>query len=159
MNKTTHIRDALRQMPIFCEFSDGEIEALLELVEPLTVAENVALVKQDEPGDCMYIIVDGAVRVVHRVGGREFHLATLTIGDFFGEIALVDEGPRSADVITMEPCVVLALEQSAIRALAGVYPGAAFKFLIAVGRVLIQRLRQGNKKYIDSLLIAARGDD
>jgi CRP-like cAMP-binding protein len=159
MNTPTDIRDALRQMPIFAEFSGGELDALLALVEPMTVPENVVLVKQDELGDCMYIIVDGAVRVVHRAGGREFHLATLTIGDFFGEIALVDQGPRSADVITMEPCVVLALEQSVIRALAGVYPAAAFKILIAVGRVLIQRMRQGNKKYIDSLLIAARSDD
>ncbi len=159
MNKPTHIRDALLQMPLFAEFSENEIDALLDLVQPLTVEGDTVLVRQDEPGGIMYIIVDGAVRVIHRRDGREFHLATLTIGDFFGEIALVDQGPRSADIVTMGPCVLLALEESVIRALAGVYPGAAFKFLIAVGRVLVERMRQGNKKYVDSLLIAARSDE
>ncbi len=159
MNTPTHIRDALLQMPLFAEFTESELDALLDLVEPLTVEGDKVLVRQDEPGAVMYIIVDGAVRVLHRANGQEFHLATLTIGDFFGEIALVDQGPRSADVVTMGPCVLLTLEESVIRALAGVYPGAAFKLLIAVGRVLIERMRQGNKKYVDSLLIAARRDD
>jgi len=159
MKTPTHIRDALLQMPLFAEFNEGEIDAFLDLVVPLSVEEGKVLVQQDQPGGCMYIIVDGAVRVVHRAEGREFHLATLTRGDFFGEIALVDQGPRSADVIAIEPCTVLALEQSVIRALAGVYPSAAFKLLVAVGRVLIERMRQGNKKYVDSLLIAARRED
>ena len=159
MNRPSHIRDALLQMPLFAEFTENEVDAFLGLVEPMMVEGDKVLVRQDEPGGVMYIIIDGAVRVIHRRNKREFHLATLTIGDFFGEIALVDQGPRSADVITMGPCVLVALEASVIRALAGVYPGAAFKLLIAVGRVLVERMRQGNKKYIDSLLIAAGSDE
>jgi len=45
-----------------------------------------------------------------------------------------------------------------IRALAGIYPMAAFKFLVAVGRVLVTRMRKGNQKYIDSLLLASAKD-
>lgn len=150
--------DALKQMALFSEFTGGEVEALLELVDPKYVERGTLIVKQDAPGDCMYIIVEGKAKVVHHAKGKEFHLATLSGGQFFGEIALVDEGPRSADVMAMEDCTVLALEQSVIRALAGVYPSAAFKLLVAVGRTLIERMRQGNKKYIDSLLMAADTD-
>lgn len=156
MKTPTDIRDALKEMRLFAEFTEVEVDALLDLVDPHTVDAGEILVKQDEPGTCMYIIVSGSVRVVHRASGQEFQLATLLVGDFFGEIALVDEGPRSADVVATEPCVVLAFDQSVIRALAGVYPSAALKLLVAVGRVLIERLRLGNKKYIDSLMISAR---
>jgi CRP-like cAMP-binding protein len=89
---------------------------------------------------------------VHRRGGKEFVLATVKVGDFFGELALVDSGPRSADVETLTACKMLKIEHAALRAIAGVYPGAAFKLLIAVGRGLVQRMRNGNQKYIDSLL-------
>jgi CRP/FNR family transcriptional regulator, cyclic AMP receptor protein len=155
MTNQTAMCDSLKRMALFSEFTPGELETLVDLVEPKTLPAGTLIVKQDEPGDCMYIIVDGSAKVIHRAKGKEFLLATLSRGQFFGEIALVDEGPRSADVIAVEPCTVLALEQSVIRALAGVYPSAAFKMLVAVGRTLIERMRQGNKKYIDSLLLAA----
>lgn len=155
MTNQTAMLDALKKLPLFSEFTRGEVEALVELVEPKVIPSGTVIVKQDEPGNCMYIIVEGSAKVIHRAKGKEFPLATLSGGQFFGEIALVDEGPRSADVIAIEPCTVLTFEQSAIRALAGVYPSAAFKLLVAVGRTLIERLRQGNKKYIDSLLLAA----
>jgi len=64
----------------------------------------------------------------------------------------VDSGPRSADVETLTTCTLLRLEHGALRAIAGVYPNAAFKLLIAVGRALVQRMRRGNQKYIDSLM-------
>ena len=69
----------------------------------------------------------------------------------------MDSGPRSADVDTLTACTMFKIEHGALRAIAGVYPNAAFKLLIAVGRALVQRMRRGNQKYIDSLL-AGSGD-
>jgi CRP-like cAMP-binding protein len=106
----------------------------------------------------MYMLTEGSARVVHRRDGQEFELAILKVGDFFGELALVDSGPRSADVETLTPCTMLRIEHGALRALSGVYPGAAFKLLIAVGRALVQRMRRGNQKYIDSLLAGTEHD-
>ena len=80
-------------------------------------------------------------------------------GDFFGEIALVDFGPRSADVVAQGNGVLLKITQAAVSALAGVYPTAAFKFLIAIGRILVARLRASNQRYIDSLLFPVEGKD
>ena len=80
-------------------------------------------------------------------------------GDFFGEIALVDDGPRSADVTALGACTLLKITQATVAALAGVYPTAAFKFLIAIGRILVSRLRASNQRYIDSLLFPVEGKD
>lgn len=153
------MQSRLRGMSLFAEFTEDEAQAILELVEPLKVKAGEAIVRQDEPGDCMFILLGGRADVIHRKDGKKFELATLQAGDFFGELALVDEGPRSADVEAVEECTLLRLPQSVIRALAGVYPSAAFKLLVGVGRVLVARLRKGNQKYIDSLLLASRSAD
>ena len=146
-------------MNLFAEFTEDETQAFLELVDPLTVKTGENIVRQDEHGDCMYILLSGKANVIHRKDGKQFGLATLGTGDFFGELALVDEGPRSADVEAAEDCTLLKIPQSLVRALAGVYPSAAFKLLVAVGRVLVARLRKGNQKYIDSLMLAAGGNE
>ncbi len=149
----------LKGTSLFREFTETEVEALLDLTEPITFAAGESIVRQDDPGDCMYVIVEGKARVVHAKDGKRFELATLQSGDFFGELAIVDEGPRSADVESLTPCTLLRIPHSVIRALAGVYPMAAFKFLIAVGRVLVTRMRASNRRYIDSLLLASGGKD
>lgn len=147
----------LKEMTLFAEFTEQELEGLLDLVETVDYAAGSCVVKQDETGDCMFVVLDGRVRVVHRRDDNRFELAVLRPGDFFGELAIVDSGPRSADVEAITDCTFMKLEHAALRAVAGVYPNAAFKLLIAIGRVLVVRMRQGNQKYIDSLLAAAHG--
>jgi CRP-like cAMP-binding protein len=142
----------LQGLPLFAEFTEVELEGALDLIDTVKFPPGECVVKQDEKGDCMYVVVEGSARVVHRRDGKEFELAVLKVGDFFGELALVDSGPRSADVETLTDCTMLRIEHGALRAIAGVYPNAAFKLLIAVGRALVQRMRRGNQKYIDSLL-------
>ena len=143
----------LAGMNLFTEFTEPEITTLAELSESCTFKKGERIVAQDTPGDAMFLIVEGAVKVIHRANSEKIELASLGEGDFFGELALVDHGPRCADVEAACDCVLLKIPQGSIRALAGVYPNAAFKFLIAVGRVLVQRMRFGNKKYIDSLML------
>ena len=142
-------------MPLFVEFTDDELENFAGLAETVRVKSGDPIVKQDEPGDAMFIIIEGKARVMHRKGDRLFELTTLGAGDFFGEIALVDMGPRSANVDAIEDCALLCVTTGVIRALSGVYPGAAFKLLVAVGRVLVERMRRANQKYIDSLMVNA----
>lgn len=144
--------EKIKELPLLSEFTESELGAFADLADARTFAEGDVVVKQDAPGDAMFLIVTGSVKVIHRSSLRQVELAQLGRGDFFGEIALVDEGPRSADVIATEASELLSVSQGTIRALAGVYPSASFKLLIAVGRVLVERLRQGNKKYVDSLL-------
>jgi CRP/FNR family cyclic AMP-dependent transcriptional regulator len=147
----------LQGMSLFTEFTNDELQTFLELAERVNVKSGDKIVRQDELGDCMFILLAGQATVIHTKDGKQFELATLKAGDFFGELALVDEGPRSADVEAVEESTLLRIPQSVVSALAGVYPSAAFKFLVAVGRVLVSRLRKGNQKYIDSLLTSSVG--
>jgi len=149
----------LKSVTLCQEFTDDELGALAELVQIQNSAKGEPIVKQDDHGDSMFIILSGSARVVHHQDGKFFELSVLKAGDFFGELALVDEGPRSADVVALEDSTLLSLDQGTVRALAGVYPSAAFKFLVAVGRVLVARMRASNQKYIDSLLISAEPKD
>ena len=142
----------IRGLSLFDEFTDTELEAFADLTDCACYKNGQTVVRQDEAGESMFLIVTGAVKVIHRAESKQLELASLSAGDFFGEIALVDEGPRSADVIAVGDAEMLEISQATIRALAGVYPSASFKLLVAVGRVLVKRLRQGNKKYVDSLL-------
>lgn len=159
MNQTAEIREKLRAAPLFHEFTDQELDAFIDLQDVERVPAGECIVRQEMEGDCMYLLVEGQARVVHHREGRHIDLATLQGGDFFGELALVDRGQRSADVEATEPCVLLKLTQASISALAGVYPRAAFKFLIALGRILVDRLRSTNQRYVDSLLFPLAGEE
>lgn len=156
MSATQVIQDNLRAMRLFTDFTSDEVANFIELADTVRVKAGEPIVRQDEPGDAMFIIVGGKATVSHHKGGKMITLAVLDAGDFFGEIALVDQGPRSADVVAVEDCTLLKIQESVIHALAGVYPGAAFKLLVAVGRVMVERMRRTNQKYIDSLLIGTQ---
>ena len=159
MSNTPETREKLKSTVLFSEFTTEEIEEFIELCDASSAAAGEVIVKQDDLGDCMYVLVSGEAKVVHHSGGRNIDLAALKAGDFFGELALVDEGPRSADVLAVSDCVLLRITQAVISAVAGVYPTAAFKFLIAIGRIMVSRLRQSNQRYVDSLLFPLAGTD
>jgi CRP/FNR family cyclic AMP-dependent transcriptional regulator len=159
MSSLAEIRATLRDKVLFAEFKDEEMDAFLALLEEEQYGPGELLVRQDDWGNCMYIMVRGRAKVVHHREGHNIELAVLKAGDFFGELALVDEGARSADVIAMEECMLLKITQAAIAALAGVYPMAAFKFLIAIGRIMVDRLRHSTYRYVDSLLFPIPGKE
>lgn len=157
MSTIAEIREKLRDKVLFREFNDQEMDEFIELLDQHSAAAGDVIVKQDDLGECMFIVVKGKARVVHHKDGHFIELATLKAGDFFGELSLVDRGPRSADVQALEDCTLLRINLGAVSALAGVYPTAAFKFLIAIGRILVDRLRCSNQRYIDSLLFPIAG--
>jgi CRP-like cAMP-binding protein len=152
MSCSSEIRTILRDKALFAEFKDDELDEFMALCEQEKAAAGQLLVRQEARGDCMYVMVKGRAKVIHHREGHNIELAVLKSGDFYGELALVDEGARSADVLAMDDCVVLKITHASIAALAGIYPMAAFKFLIAVGRILVDRLRHSTARYVDSLL-------
>lgn len=156
---TAELAAKLRDKTLFREFTPQELDEFLDLLDPVMARAGDIVVHQEDRGDCMYILVSGKCRVVHHKNGRDIDLAILNEGDFFGELALVDEGPRSADVIALEDVALLKITQAVVAAVAGVYPTAAFKLLIAIGRIMVERLRLANQRYVDSLLFPIQGKD
>jgi CRP-like cAMP-binding protein len=156
---TAELAEKLRDKFLFREFTPQELDEFLDLLDPVMAKAGDIVVQQDEQGDCMYIVVTGKCRVVHHKNGRDIDLAVLNAGDFFGELALVDEGPRSADVIALDDVALLKITQAVVAAVAGVFPTAAFKLLIAIGRIMVERLRLANQRYVDSLLFPLQGKE
>jgi CRP-like cAMP-binding protein len=156
---TAELAEKLRDKFLFREFTPQELDEFLDLLDPVMARAGETVVQQDERGDCMYIVVSGKCRVVHHKNGRDIDLAVLSTGDFFGELALVDEGPRSADVIALEDVALLKITQAVVAAVAGVFPTAAFKLLIGIGRIMVERLRLANQRYVDSLLFPLQGKE
>jgi CRP-like cAMP-binding protein len=142
----------LAKFTLFAELSEEELHGLIEQSATERYAAGERIISAGDSGHCMYVILSGSVRVTIKRGNGEIELARLTSGDFFGEVALVDDGPRSATVTATEDCELLCITRTTLGVLAGLHPGAAIHLLAAIGRSLVARLRSGNKKYIDLLL-------
>ena len=109
---------------------------------------------QGEPGDTMYFILEGELRVRINVAGKETILATLGAGEFFGDISLFDQGPRSADVVANADSLLVKISSRAFDELAKEAPELATPFLRAIGKTLTARIRADNKRYGDSVKFA-----
>ena len=145
---------SLRRIKIFASLSDEELTRFIRFVEVKEVRQFSEIVKQGDPGDAMYFILEGEVRVRLLIGGKESILTTLSSGDFFGEISLFDHGTRSADVLANENSILLRLGAGAFQRLVSEAPDLAAPFLFAVGKTLTARIRADNKRFRDSVAMA-----
>src|SRR5882762_9969095 len=104
------IRATIARAPLFAALPITAIEDLTSRVTVRKVSVGSAVVAQDEPGDAMFVIMSGRVKVVmFGESGREVTLSLLRAGDSFGEMSLFDQGPRSAHCLAIEPTTLLAL--------------------------------------------------
>lgn len=109
---TQHV-ELLKKVPLFENVEDAELGRISQMLVEKGFSKDATIVAKDEPGDAMYIIARGRVKVVMPGdGGREVILNILKAGDFFGEMALVEkDSPRSADVVSAEDTRVLVLKR------------------------------------------------
>jgi CRP/FNR family cyclic AMP-dependent transcriptional regulator len=142
---------ALRRVKILANMTDGQLERFAEFVEVEKVPQWSVVVKQGDPGDSMYFILEGELRARINVADRETILATLGAGDFFGDISLFDHGPRSADVVANSDSLLVKISAPGFEKLAKEAPEIATPLLRAVGRTLSARIRTDNKRYGDSV--------
>jgi CRP/FNR family transcriptional regulator, cyclic AMP receptor protein len=152
MSNRHPIHDKLKSIPLFHDFKDNELEEFLNLVDPTVYRGGEVIVKQGEPGSVMFYVAEGHCRVVTRRNGDLIELDRLGPGDIFGEVALFDHLPRSADVQAQTDCILLKVNEGILRTLAVLFPGAAFKFLLGIAREMGNRLRRTNTRYVDSVL-------
>lgn len=145
---------ALRRVKILAEMTDVQLARFAEFMELETVPQWRVLVKQGDCDSTMYLILEGEFRVRVNIGGKESILATLGIGEFFGDISLFDHGPRSADVVANTDALVLKVSSASFDRLAVEAPDLATPFLLAVGKTLAARIRFDNKRYSDAVKFA-----
>ncbi len=142
---------SLRRIKAFAGLSDEHLARFINYIEVKEVKQFSEVVHQGDPGDAMYLILQGEVRVRMLIGGKESTLVVLSAGDFFGEVSLFDHGPRSADVVANEDSVLLRIPASAFEKMVQEAPNLAAPFLLGMGKTMTSRIRADNKRFTESV--------
>jgi len=133
----------LRRVPLFSGLNEQQLETLAAGSARRSYPKGRTIVSEGEPSQSMYILLAGRAKVQRSdTEGKEVILAVLGSGEFFGEMSLIDDAPRSASVITLEPCEFMAVSKDAFKAMLVQSPEVA----MAVMRGLVRRLREADQK-------------
>lgn len=137
----------LEHLDLLVDLSPRDREALRPRLTRRTYQRGTVVFREGDEGRELYIIARGAASVRMKLAGenREKRLATFAAGTVFGELALLDAGPRSATVQADDDLVCYVLTADAFAALAREHEGVGIKLLASVGRELGRRLRRANQ--------------
>lgn len=130
--------------------SAGEMKLLATFSTEERFNEGSMIFREGERGDKLFIVLDGRVRISKFIPGvGEEALAVLDRGDFFGEMALIDDMPRSADAKSHEGgATVLSIDRATLNEILSMDPHASLQFLNLLCRMISRRLREINEKIV-----------
>ncbi len=147
-SKNDPVLKALESVPIFDGLSHKELSEVARLTHERTYKKDEHIFKQNAPAEGMYVILDGAVEIKDPESGTIF--ASLETGDFFGELALLDEEPRSASAHAIQPSRLIGFFRTDLLTLMKIYPELGNKIMLNLARVLGERLRKTNEELAKS---------
>ena len=144
---TDQIAACLTKVSLFADLPAVYLRRIAGLGIEETYARGTPVFVEGSVGDKLYVILSGSVRISRQVPGMgEEALAILKAGDYFGEMALIDDFPRSADAIAHESCKLLVLTKESVADLLFVDRDLAYDLLWSFVRTLSARLRETNDK-------------
>lgn len=143
--------ETLRRLKGFEGMNDPQIESFIRYMEVLPCQQFSHIVRKGEHGDAMYLVLEGELRALAMVDGKESTLGTIPAGEAFGEISLMDHGPRSADVVANRDSILLKISAADFNQLLREAPALAVPFLMALSRSIVGRVRLLTKRYEDSI--------
>lgn len=133
----------LRTVPLFAGFADEQLRTLSGVVVRRTVPRGAIVIVEGDPTDSLYIVISGRMRVLMSdADGKEVILAILGPGEFFGEMGLIDDNPRSATVVAVEPCELIVITKRDFKRILA----ENFEMAMTVMRGLVRRLREADRK-------------
>ena len=146
--------EVLKRVPLFESLPEGELAHFAELTREKTYPKGSVILFENDRGDSLFLVASGQVKVV-LIGedGREVILSVLGSGSFFGEMALIDDSPRSAHVIAMEDATLLVLRREDFQQRLRTSPEVAIGLL----RELSRRLRRADEKIGSLVLLDVNG--
>ena len=150
----TQTADFLATVPLFSGLQRDEIQRFADLTRERSYPKGSVILFQDDPGDSLFVLRAGRVKVV-LIGedGREVILGVLEPGAHFGELALIDDQPRSAHVIAMDDSQLLILRREDFRRRVEANPSVAWALLTELSR----RLRRADVKIGGLVLLDVPG--
>ena len=133
----------LKAVPLFTSFPEDQLRMLTTMVTRRSAARSTTIMAGGDATDSLYIVLSGRLKVMMSDSdGKEVILSILGPGEFFGEMGLIDDEPRSASVVTIEPCELLAIAKRDFKKCLLENNEMA----MAVMRGLVRRLREADRK-------------
>jgi CRP/FNR family cyclic AMP-dependent transcriptional regulator len=133
----------LRSVPLFASLAEEPLRMLTTVVTRRSVTRGTIIMAAGDPTDSLYIVLSGRLKVMMSdADGKEVILSILGPGEFFGEMGLIDDAPRSASVVAIEPCELLAINRRDFKKCLA----ENFEMAMAVMRGLVRRLREADRK-------------
>ena len=133
----------LKAVPLFASFPDEQLRMVATMVARRSATRATTIMAGGDAIDSLYIVLSGRLKVMMSDSdGKEVILAILGPGEFFGEMGLIDDEPRSASVVTLEPCELLSIAKRDFRKCLA----ENFEMAMAVMRGLVRRLREADRK-------------
>ena len=152
--------EALRSIPLFCELDDADLVPVAEASVVRTFSKNSIVITEGDDSSALYVILSGEVRVfVSDEDGRINIINRLGPGDYFGELSLIDDEPRSASVETLGKCRMLVLSRNGFISYVEQHPRIAIRLLAGMGRRLPAMLAYCGTKPVTGTMSRATGDN
>ena len=140
---TTVSTTVLKAVPLFASFPDDQLRTLAAVVTRRSAPRASVIMAAGDQIDSLYIVISGRLKVMMGdADGKEVILSLIGPGEFFGEMGLIDDAPRSASVVTIEPCELLSISKRDFKKCLA----ENFEMATAVMRSLVRRLREADRK-------------
>lgn len=154
LGRTASATEILKKVPFFNQLSQEEAAHLADRLVPRHFSANQIIFHLGDPGGLLYIITEGKVKISNSTPeGQEALLAILGAGDFFGELALLDDSPRSATAEAIEPTETLTLHRDEFIRFLNNNPGFAYHVM----HTLAKRIRNLNDQISDVFFLDLNG--
>ena len=139
--------DELRQFPRFARLPDKQVEQVRRFGELCAAPPDTLIIRRGDPGDALYLVLAGEVRVRLVIGLEDKTLSTIGPGKFFGEMALFNNSPRSADVVAVTETRLMRLTKEAFMLFIDEIPQLAGPILYDLASTMADRLVAANKRF------------
>jgi len=144
----------IKTVNLFAAMKDEQIEAISKITMLKTVPKNYVVFQEGEKGDALFIVVKGKVKVLlYGEDGREYILDVIGADGFFGELSLIDELPRSANVMTVEESELLVIRRADFMRLLMENPAITINIL----KMLSRRLRAADERIKGLAFLSVEG--
>jgi len=139
--------EELRKFAILASLSNHELAQLVRFGEMVHANPGDVIIKRGDPGDALFFVLAGAVRARIFVGSEEKTLGDIPAGQFFGDMAMFTQSPRSADVVCESEARLLRFGAEGFRTLIVQNPSAAAPMLFAIAGTMAQRVMDDNQRF------------
>lgn len=144
------LESLLAQMPLFSTLKQKYIKQIITLMHNRVYQPNEYIFKQDDPGIGLFIIREGNAIISYKdENGKLFQLASFQRGDFFGEMAMLDDQVRSASAIATKESNIAVIFKPDLDEFMANNPKVGNQILLGISKIIATRLRMVNKQYLE----------